>query len=423
MPDDKRPTEPREPIVCVIVNGWPRISTTFIAQELVGLEREGLRLWLATYGPSDKISHSLHRQLQATVHPLGDPFRQPLRLLRAWMKVRRLPGYAKARSIFREENAGGVTRRRLRSFARSILLAADLPADTGLIYAQFISAAATIGRYAAAIRGLPIAGSAHARDIWMAPDREKKAKLDAMDWCTTCTTSGAEHLAALSGEAGKVRLVHHGLLLDRFPDDMPSHSKRDGSDPDSPVRILSVGRAIEKKGFDDLLAALAGLPNEIHWRWQHIGEGRLLASLQEAARTLGVDDRIQWLGAQDQAAVIARYRESDLFVLPSREGSDKDRDGLPNVLMEAQSQGVCCLSTDFSAIPELIEDGTTGVLVPPGDRAALGAALLRLVQSPESRARLGRAGRDRVRGHFRAETGINEVARLIRGSLKDGSPR
>jgi glycosyltransferase involved in cell wall biosynthesis len=136
------------------------------------------------------------------------------------------------------------------------------------------------------------------------------------------------------------------------------------------------------------------------------------------SRTLGIDDHIHWHGAQDQAAVIAHYRDCDLFVLPSREGTDKDRDGLPNVLMEAQSQGVACLSTNFSAIPELIENGSTGILVPPGDREALTTALLALIQSPERRALLGRAGRERVRGHFRAEAGIKEVARLIRGSLK-----
>lgn len=403
-----------EPIVCVIVNGWPRTSTTFIAQELVGLESEGLHLWIAAYGPADKVTHSIHDRLRASIHRLGDPLRQPLRLLRAWLKVRRLPGYARARAMFREETVDGLTRRRFRAFARAILLAAEIPPETRLIYAQFISAAATIGRHSAAITGLPLAASAHARDIWMAPDREKRVKLAAMEWCTTCTKSGAQHLAELADAPDKVRLVYHGLLLDRFPDDMPIHSGRDGSDPQAPVRLLSVGRAVEKKGFALLIEALASLPGDLQWRWHHIGDGPLLDRLKAYAKSLGVEDRIEWHGAKDQAAVIDSYRASDLFVLPSREGSDLDRDGLPNVLMEAQSQGVACLSTNFSAIPELLEDGVTGVLVPPADREPLAAALEALIRSPGRRAELGRAGRQRVREHFRAETGIKEVARLMR---------
>ena len=115
--------------------------------------------------------------------------------------------------------------------------------------------------------------------------------------------------------------------------------------------------------------------------------------------------------------MIARYRASDLFVLPSREAGDGDRDGLPNVLMEAQSQALACLSTRFSAIPELIVDGETGVLVPPGDAAALGAALERLVRDPEERASLGIAGFNRVRRGFEAESGIAEIAWLLRSAM------
>ena len=419
MAEEHRTDNQRGPLICVIVNGWPRTSTTFIAQELVGLESEGLRLWIAAYGPADGIAHAIHRRLKAPVHRLGDPLLQPLRLLRAWLKVRQHSGYARARAMLREDAAAqGFTRRRLRSFARAILLAAELPPGTSLLYAQFISAAATIGRYAAAIAGLPLAGSAHARDIWMAAELDKRTKLAVMEWCTTCTRSGERHLAELADVAGKVRLVHHGLLLDRFPEDMPPHSDRDGTEPEDPVRILSVGRAVEKKGFDDLLHALASLPQQLHWRWHHIGEGPLLVSLNELARTLGIAGRIRWHGAQDQDTVIDFYRDSDLFVLPSREGSDLDRDGLPNVLMEAQSQGLACLSTNFSAIPELIEPGVTGVLVEPGDREALGAALGELIQSPVRRAKLGESGRQRVREHFRAETGIREVARLMRDVIE-----
>jgi glycosyltransferase involved in cell wall biosynthesis len=414
MTGEPNPAQHPSPLVCVIVQGWPRITTTFVAQELVGLEEAGLRLWLATYGPTDKIRHALHDRLKAPIHKLGDPFRQPARLIRAWLKVRKLPGYDKARALFSEELAHGTTRRRLRAFARAILLAGEMPPDVGLIYSQFIHSATSIGRYASAMTGLPLVASAHARDIWTAPEWDKRAKLDSMEWCTTCTASGADHLAQLAGKPGKVKLIHHGLLLDRFPDDMPRHSARDGSDANDPVLILSVGRAVEKKGFDVLLDALAKLPKELNWRWNHIGEGALLGRLKDTAVKLGIADRIEWNGAKDQSVVIESYRNNDLFVLPCREASDQDRDGLPNVLMEAQSQGLACLSTSFSGIPELIEDDVNGVLVPPGDSDALAIALTDLISRPDRRARLGEAGFHKVRSQFRAETGIEQVARMMR---------
>ncbi len=116
------------------------------------------------------------------------------------------------------------------------------------------------------------------------------------------------------------------------------------------------------------------------------------------ARSLGIDDRITWLGPQPQEAVLAHYRSADLFVLASRIAADGDRDGLPNVLMEAQSQGLACVSTRVSAIPELIVDGETGLLVPPDDDSALAEALARLIRNPALRHRLGVAGRKRRAG-------------------------
>jgi glycosyltransferase involved in cell wall biosynthesis len=182
--------------------------------------------------------------------------------------------------------------------------------------------------------------------------------------------------------------------------------------------LLSVGRAVEKKGFDVLLDALSKLPSDLSWRWTHVGGGKILEQLQSQAASLGLFDRISWLGAQDQRQIIDLYRGSDLFVLPCREAADGDRDGLPNVLMEAQSQALACLSTDFSEIPELIIDGETGALVPPAAAAALTAALERLIRSPQERERLGLAGYERVRSKFEADGGIREIARLLRASMR-----
>ena len=123
-----------------------------------------------------------------------------------------------------------------------------------------------------------------------------------------------------------------------------------------------------------------------------------------------MDRRIEWRGAQPQPEVLKAYREADLFVLAAKVARDGDRDGLPNVLLEAQSQELACVATALPGLAELIEDGKSGVLVPPADPAALAAALERMIRSPEIRRRLGRDGEARVRRDFDMRAGIEDLA-------------
>ena len=167
---------------------------------------------------------------------------------------------------------------------------------------------------------------------------------------------------------------------------------------------------MEKKGLDDLIAALALLPAGLCWRLVHIGGGPMTEVLQRQAAEAGLAARIDWLGARPQEQVLAAYRDADLFCLAPRIAGDGDRDGLPNVLMEAQSQGLAVVATRVSAVPELIEDGVNGLLVAPGDRAALAAALERLIRDPALRAGMGAAGERRVRDDFAMDAGIDDLA-------------
>jgi glycosyltransferase involved in cell wall biosynthesis len=180
---------------------------------------------------------------------------------------------------------------------------------------------------------------------------------------------------------------------------------------------------VEKKGFDVALAALALLPPDLSWRWVHIGGGTGLKALKAEAERLGINDRIDWLGAQPQDVVIANLISADLFFLPSRMASNGDRDGLPNVLMEAQIMGLPVAATRMAGIPELVIDGETGVLVDPGDAPALAEALVSLARDPATRARLAAAGRTRVRSHFSAEAGLDHLAALLRSSESAKPPQ
>jgi glycosyltransferase involved in cell wall biosynthesis len=401
------------PPVLFVLKGYPRLSETFIAQEILALEQRGLDIRIVSLRhPTDRHTHPVHRAIRAPVTYLPEYLHhEPARVMRAWAAARRLPGYAEAYRLFLADLARDRTRNRVRRFGQACVLAAEAPADARHVHAHFAHTPASVARYAAVMRGLPFSISAHAKDIWTSPDWDIAEKLNHARWTVTCTKSGAAHLAALAATPECVSLVYHGLDLSRFPDVRATGSARDGSDPGDPVRLLSVGRAVAKKGYGGLLNALAALPDDLHWRMVHIGGGGDLADLKAQARRLGLEARIDWRGAQPQDAVLAAYAEADLFVLNSRVAADGDRDGLPNVLMEAQAMGLACLSTRVSAIPELIDDGATGVLIDPGDDDALAAALAALIADPARRSALGEAGRARVRARFSMTAGIDDLAR------------
>lgn len=385
--------------VAIVLKGYPRLSETFIAQEIHALERRGLRLRLYSLRhPTDPAVHPVHREIMAPVEYLPEYLKdEPRRVFSAWLRARRMAGYRAARSAFLKDLRRDRTANRLRRFGQACVLAAELPAEITQLYAHFLHTPASVARYAALITGLPWCASAHAKDIWTTPDWEKRDKLASAEWVATCTRFGQAHLAKLAppgmngadGEtnADKVALIYHGLDFSRFPPPATARSGRDGRAAEAPVILLSVGRAVEKKGYDLLLEALARLPDDLHWRLVHIGGGELTAPLKAQAERLGLAARIDWLGAQPQETVLAQYHRADLFVLASRVARNGDRDGLPNVLMEAQSQGVACLSTNVSAISELIDDGETGLLAPPDNPPALALALGRLIRAPETRAR------------------------------------
>jgi glycosyltransferase involved in cell wall biosynthesis len=408
--------------VAFVLKGYPRLSETFIAQEILALERLGLEILIVSLRhPTDRATHPIHRQISAALLYLPEYLHRELaRIWRGWLHSRRLPGYYAARAAWLSDLRRDPTPNRIRRFGQALVLAAELPHDIGHIHAHFLHTPASVARYTALLTGLGWTASAHARDIWTLPEWEKRTKLAEAEWIVTCTEIARSHLAGLTSRPDAVWLCYHGLDLERFEASPRHASWRNGGDPHQPVIILSVGRSVPKKGYDDLLGALALLPADLEWCFVHIGGGALAAALRVQAERLGLSRRIEWRGAMAQPEVLAAYREADLFVLASKIGKDGDRDGLPNVLIEAQSQRLACVSTRVSAIPELIEQDVTGLLVPPGNPIALAETLGRLIRNPEERARLGAAGERHVRRLFSMEAGIDLLA--TRFGLASASP-
>lgn len=394
--------------VAFVLKGYPRLSETFIAQEILGLERRGLDVRIVSLRhPTDTARHPVHEEIRAPILYLPEYLKdEPARVLAGWRRARRLPGYKAARAQWLKDLRRDPTASRVRRFGQACVLAAEAPEAIARLHFHFLHTPASVARYAAMMRDLPLSGSAHAKDIWTTPAWDLAEKLAAAEWVATCTLSGAERLRELAPTRDRVPLIYHGLDLSRFPSPPGARTAPDNG----PVTILSVGRLVEKKGYDDLIDALARLPHDLDWRFVHIGGGGLKQSLAARAEAAGIADRIDWRGAQSQSAVLQALREADLFVLASRIAADGDRDGLPNVLMEAQSQALPVLATAVSAIPELIQDGATGRLVPPEDPAALADALAALLRDPEARRRLGAAGAARVARDFDAGRCLDALA-------------
>jgi glycosyltransferase involved in cell wall biosynthesis len=401
--------------IVVLLKGYPRLSETFIAQELLGLERAGFDLELvAMRHPTDKKRHPVHDEIRAPVWYLPEYLHdEPWRVLKALWMVRSLPGFRAACRAFLMDLGRDFSRNRFRRFGQAAVLVAEWPADAGWLHVHFIHTPASVARYASMLSGIAWTVSAHAKDIWTSPDWELEDKLAHADWAVTCTRVGFDQLTRLSRGRNNVHLSYHGLDLDRFPHFDGVRSERDGSDRTDPVRIVSVGRAVPKKGYDVLLAALAKLPADLAWQFVHIGGGSELSDLRAQAKALGLEDRITWKGALDQRDVLEHYRSSDLFTLACRITADGDRDGLPNVMVEAASQGLAVVSTTVSGITELFENEDNSLLVPSEDASALALALERMIRDPGLRHRLGETAEDKVRREFDHHNSIHDLQRLF----------
>jgi glycosyltransferase involved in cell wall biosynthesis len=398
--------------VAVVLKGWPRLSETFIAQEIAGLEARGvaLEIW-SLRRPGDAARHPVHDRVAARTVYLPEYLKDdPERVLRAWLKARRLPGYRAARAKFLADLRRDPTANRLRRWGQALVLAAELPRSVEHLYAHFLHTPSSVARYAAAMRRLPWSVSAHAKDIWTSHDWEMKEKLNDCSWLVTCTALGLERLRAVAPNPTRLKLVYHGLDLAHLPPPPLRHSRRDGTDPADPVLILSIGRKVEKKGYADLLDALARLSPSLSWRFEHIGAGELSDSLKDQAKRLGIAERCCWYGARPQQEVFATLGRADLFVLASKTAADGDMDGLPNVLMEAAHQGLAIVSTRAAAIGEFLTDGESGLLVAPGAPHELAPALERLARDPGLRRRMAERASEIVRTRFSFSAGVDWIA-------------
>ncbi|NLC58211.1 MAG: glycosyltransferase family 4 protein [Armatimonadetes bacterium] len=286
---------------------------------------------------------------------------------------------------------------------------------TAHLHAHFASVPTTVARYASQLLGIPFSFAAHARDIYVAGRQDPGglgANLRDAAFVITCTEYNRRHLLANFPDVppAKIHRVYHGIDPRRFAAaangragegqgtlQVPARLENAVGTRGQSVQILAVGRLLRKKGLHVLVEA-CGLLKQRGYEFALVlvGDGPEKRHLTELAVGCQLVDRALFLGALTQEELLPLYAQSHILALPCVMGRGGDRDGLPNVILEALAARLAVVSTPLSGIPEVVEDGVTGLLVPPEDAGALAAALERLITDPELRRRLGEAGCARV---------------------------
>lgn len=333
----------------MLMSGFPRRSETFALNELLALDRAGcLEAVFATKPGEDGPPQPGAEELMAKVRVLapGTPAEQ------ADEVVARLDG-----------------------------------ARVDAVHGYFAHVPTEVAAKAARRLGVPYGFSVHALDA----RKVGRGGLAEHARAAACVIACNPDVAGDLRRAGApVQLIPHGVDLARF---RPTPTPRG-----QVLTILAVGGLVPKKGFPVLLDAAARLLAP--FRLRIVGDGVQRGELEARIAALGLEDRVELAGPATHEDLPAEYAAAHIVVVPSIADATGNRDGLPNVVLEAMSSGRPVVASDIGAISSAVVDGRTGVLVPPGDAEALAGALEFLADQPDMRERLGREARARVEADF-----------------------
>lgn len=429
--------------IAYIIKGYPRLSEIFIANEIYLLQQAGVPLRLYVIKKeSEAKRHAVIDKITAPIHYLPPVTSLTATFFLRWLWQNMFAYLPAHRRLFRRRRLAY-----LRTLARALaycflhrtrrlswpkkayikeFLQAGFIADNALsvgsvrhFHAHFCHGATTIALFAGELAGIPFSFTAHAKDIYqpkLNPGTLLQKKIHRARFVTTCTRTNREYLHQLSSNGTPIYAIYHGLDAKKF-------APRDERDGTPTPLILSVGRFVEKKGYPYLLKACRLLV-ERGWAFRCvlIGEpGEQSGLVENLRRELRLETRVELHGPMTQSELIDWYQRSDIFALPCVVAGDGDRDGIPNVLAEAMAMGLPVVSTQISGIPELIENGVDGILVPQRDVYALAAALERLIRQNPLRKRFGQAARAKICRVFDATENTRKLASLY-AQVLDGLP-
>ncbi len=401
--------------VAYLFSRYPVPSQTFCDTEIRALEEAGVEVEIFSISPPPtSFRHGeASRPLRAPVHYLP-----PAPVLEVWGSAARRLEQWPAELIAEHTRRYGAERRPERHALHAIYLVEALRArGVEHLHVHFTNHAAQVAAFVRALGGVPFSFTAHAQDFMV--DLGNDDLLREMCQRASFVVAVSDFSRRLLGEkcpeaAGKIHRIHNGLF--------PSQAGVPLRAPGEPTvfRILSVGRLIEFKGFANLIDACTVLRDRgVAFRCEIIGDGPLHEALARQIAETGLTGHVRLLGLRTQEEVQHRMFACDVFALACRVDDTGACDVLPTVILEAMAAARPVVSTWLAGVPEMVEDGRTGLLAPPDDPAAFAGALLVLAVDPARRALLGRAGREKLRAEFTAADASRELAALFAKSRED----
>ncbi len=406
----------KKPVLAMILKGYPRISETFISNEIRLLEQRGVKIHIISMRkPREEFTHKSISEIKAEVSYLPSTVEGCLEELfgstdmdaglkdpRYSKEIEFTNRIDKIWKVYRDTGSEASFKHMLQA---EFIVEKVLPgSDIFHFHAHFAHSPCSVARNASRLSGLPFSFTAHAKDIYTQKPEKVTAKISEAKFAVTCTGYNCDYLQSIAPEGKPIHKVYHGIDLNLFNSEKKHTS-------DAPYEIFTVARFTEKKGLPTVFQALKKLDEKgIDFSYKIVGDGdereQTLAILEE----LGLSEKCTWLGTKTHEEVLELYRQADLFAIGCKIAENGDRDGIPNVLAESMAMSVPVVATTVSGIPELVEHGKTGLLVESGDYEAMAEAMEKMLTDQEFRQSVIPAAKERVHEIFDNRYWINKLA-------------
>lgn len=376
--------------IAYLTGEYPRATDTFIQREVAALRDLGFDVTTCSIrktGPEHIVGPEQEAEQARTFHVLGAV--KTLAGVRSHIRALKNPArYFRTLALAWKTAPKGIKGRlyNLIYFAEAVTLAAHLQ-DQGVVHLHnhIAKASCTVAMLTSEVSGIPYSFTLHGPDIFFAPEHwrlDEKIKRADFVACISAFCRSQAMLFSKREDWGKLHIVHCGIDPARYAGDRPSCGKA----------LLFVGRLAGVKGVPVLLEALAQLRQDMpDVRLDLIGDGPERDEIEAEARALGLSEAVNFLGYQSQDAVAQALACHHALILPSF------AEGVPVVLMEAMASAIPVVATQVGGVSELVEDGVSGRIVPPGDAAALATAIRDVLADGQD---MGAEGREKVTREF-----------------------
>lgn len=405
----------KSPRIAYLLKTFPRLSETFILNEILGLEKLGMDIQIFSLkrpAEEEPVQSALAavKGKVTYVPALGPRSRFIDACIVVLAHITLMLTETSSYLATLKFHFGQPGRPRVKHFLQAgYLVRALRRGKFDHLHAHFANVPTSVAEVASRLSGIPYSFTAHAKDIYLTPAAELARKIEGAKCVLTCTAFNQRYLASLALGGTPVRLAYHGVDVSRFG----SASNAQKTEGEVPL-ILSVGRFCEKKGFDYLIQACRLLKDRGRpFRCEIVGYGELQSKLERLIVELDLGNCVRLAGTMTHDQLVALYPQASIFVLPCVVTNSGDRDGIPNVLIEAMVSGTPVISTRVSGISELVEHMENGVLVQQRNSQAVAFAMELLLDRSDLRFRLAENAQAMVRRRFTLEASAWHVHELL----------